>query len=714
MTSSPIAHTRLRPSKDGWRVVVGRMMAVTAMLLASYGMVTLVVIGRSDFITRDYAAHNALLAFGFGALTWIAIRRQPRNGAVWVAGWAASFTAIYLASTATALVLVGRYGFEVSIATARDFSPADLPGGVALILNPAMWAFIPGFGLVMTLGLLLFPDGRLPSPKWRWVALASLLVTAALSVVVAWLFRPGSTVPLGLSSNEYPGIGRLVDPLFGALYACSAMCGAGLVVGYRRSTGVRRQQYRWIAWGGATLTVSVISTSLSQPNIPNPPPGWVLVVGLFGVAALIASYGVAVTRYRLYEIDLVISRSLVYGMLAAFIGTVYVLVVVVIGSALGSGAGGLALSIAATAAIAAAFEPVRVRAQRWANRLVYGQRATPYSVLSDLMERLADAEEGHQLLSRMAELLADGTGASRATVWLGPVGDMEPAASWPTDPTTPALIRIEDQNVFPVMHDEEVVGALQVEMPPGVALSSAQRSLLSNLAGSAGLVLGYRRLNDSLAERARELAESRNRLVDAEDEERRRLERELHDSVEERILALKMEIERMTRWVAEQKASDLSSLLDPLAEEAQDALEEVRALAKGIYPPMLESEGLVAGLSTLAASAPVEVILNHEGLTRYPVDVEAAVYFDVSEAVTNAIKHGRPPIRVALVERGGLLRFVVTDAGPGFDPSETERRSGLENMRDRLEAVGGQLSVASRLGDGTTVTGEVPLAVAGV
>ncbi len=409
----------------------------------------------------------------------------------------------------------------------------------------------------------------------------------------------------------------------------------------------------------------------------------------------------------------VINRALVLVVLAGFITAVYALIAVFLGGLAGSSSDGLVLPIAATAVVAVAFEPVRHLSQSWADRLVYGRRSSPYQVLSTLTEQLASSEPGEGILTRVATLLRDGTGADRAAVWMGEPGAMAVGAVSPPESATVEGLRPDDDSVFLVRHDGAVVGALEVVKPAGSALSSIERSLVGDLAGSVGLVLGYQRLNDSLAKRAREVDESRHRLVEAEDSERRRLERELRDGAQHQLRVLAAEIETAREIAARRGATDLAALLAGLGEETQAAVEEISSLARGIYPPVLEGEGLLAAISALADGAPVPVIVDGAGLGRYPAEIEAAVYFNVSEAVTNAIKHGSPPIRVDLVGFDDRLRFEVIDSGSGFDVAGMKPGSGMNNMSDRLDALGGELTVESNVGSGTTIRGEVPTPVKG-
>jgi len=481
-----------------------------------------------------------------------------------------------------------------------------------------------------------------------------------------------------------------------------------LVVRYRRSTGEETLQIKWLAYAGGFLVFSVVIAQVTAGTLAVENGSWQDVIFGIGFGLLPAAIGIAVLKYRLYDVDLVVSRTVVLALLAGFITLTYALVVVGLGQLIGGE--GSALPIVATAVIAVAFEPVRHIAQRWANRLVYGNRATPYEVLSDLTRRLAQSEQGEGILERLSELLRDGTGADRATVWLGSQESMEPIATAPDDFGVDVVLDVDDDATFIVRHDGDVVGALEVVKPRGSAMSTAERALVADLAGSAGAVLGYRRLNDSLARRAAELEQSRTRLVDAQDDERRRLERDLHDGAQQLIVSLKVKIGLAAQIAGKHDAVELKQLLEGLSGEAQDALDEVRLLAKGIYPPVLVSDGLGAAISALAASAPVDVIVTKTELERYSAEIEAAIYFDVSEAVTNAVKHAAGPIEIDLNDRDGVLSFSVTDSGPGFEFAASNGGSGLQNMRDRLDAIGGTLTIDS--GDeGTTVTGRIPHAV---
>ncbi len=397
-------------------------------------------------------------------------------------------------------------------------------------------------------------------------------------------------------------------------------------------------------------------------------------------------------------------------MLAGFITLVYAGVVVGVGSLVGGSSVGW--SIGATALVAVVFEPVRDRVQRWVNRLVYGRRATPYEVLSDLTGQLAATEREEGLLDRMALRLAEGTGADRAVVWSANGSGFAPAASEPASNGEVEPVESLDAipgSVVSISHDGAVLGALSVESRRGDGLTPTELRLVEDLAGSAGLLMRRLRLDASLETKARELEESRRRLVDAQDVERRRLGRQLEEGAQAQVVALKDQLGLAEQQAHTEGAERAVGLIAQMALDTQDAIDQIQALANGIYPPLLEAEGLVAAVSALAEVAPVDVRMESDLSESYPLQVEAAVYFCISEALTNAVKHGEAPMTIEVSDRSGELTFKVSDSGPGFDVNRVRRGSGLDNMADRLDALDGTAVVESAPGGTTTIAGRVPL-----
>jgi signal transduction histidine kinase len=422
-----------------------------------------------------------------------------------------------------------------------------------------------------------------------------------------------------------------------------------------------------------------------------------------------ATIAIAILKYRLYEIDIVINRAVVYGTLAVFITLVYVGLVIGVGTLVGNNRSPL-LSAAAAAVVAVAFQPVRQWAGRLANRVVYGSRATPYEVLSDFAERIAGTYATEDVMPRMAEIVAAGTGAERTVVWLRIGDQLRAEASSDGMPVT-AVLRIDrdalppmpdGESAVPVTNQGELLGAISVRMPRGEPLTQSGERLIADVASQAGLVLSNARL-------IQELRASRQRIVNAQDQARRRLERNIHDGAQQQLVALAVKLRLMGSFVGKDAARE-REMADQLVADTQDALENLRDLARGIYPPLLQDAGLVAALQAQARKSPVPATVEADGITRYPQEQEAAVYFCTLEALQNATKYAAATsVVVHLGERDGQLTFDVTDDGTGFDPSVNGHGSGLQGMADRLEALGGHLDVVSGAGHGTIISGRLPV-----
>jgi signal transduction histidine kinase len=594
--------------------------------------------------------------------------------------------------------------------TALAATPHELRGGLtAAWLSQSLWP------LQLTLVVLLltvFPTGRPASIRWRRYAWAVVVAGAAIAVAAgaaSWAERGALE---SMEPNPFPGLLGIAFQLLAIfLVSAIAISAVGLVLRFRAATGLERQQLKLLAFAVLVLVGGVISGLVFDLA------GWgteALTVTLYsvGLLGIPVAIGVAVLRYRLYDVDVVISQTAAYTTLAVFITGVYVTVVVGLGSLLGAGAQSLALSIAATGLVAVAFEPVRRRTTGWANRLVYGRRTSPYQVLSGLVDRLAAAEPTQGMLARMAKLMADGTGAAQATVWLADKGQLVAAGGWPAMPESMQAGSMNDLLgvVHPVVHDDQLVGALQVLKPRGEVTTPAERRLLSDLAGSVGLVLDNQRLTTTLAARAAELRASRRRLVQIQDLERRRLERDLHDGAQQHVVALKVQIRLAERLARSHAMDQVADILAEVAGDAEVAVEEIRALARGIYPPLLESDGLAAALRSQVARLSVPVELRMDGIDRYPKDVESAVYFATLEAITNALKHAAPTrIVLALSEGDGHLVMEVADDGAGFDPSKLQEGTGLASIRDRIDALAGETHLTGIPGGGATLTTRVPV-----
>ena len=439
-----------------------------------------------------------------------------------------------------------------------------------------MWGL--GTGLPMFV-LLLFPNGTLPSRRWRPVAWVAGIAIAA--TFLGGAFAPGviSVTPGDHSVNPV-GIGgpagqalKALGSSFGLVLLSGLAAVVSLVFRFRRAESLEREQIKWLMFAGGLLVAAVIAgifvvNALGTNDFSNNIQNAIISGALIFVPLAI---GIAVMKYRLYDIDVVINKTVVFGALAAFITAVYVVLVVGVGFLIGAGdRPNTALSIAATAVVAVAFQPVRERVQRFANRLVYGQRTTPYEALASFSERIAGTYATEDVLPRTARVIADGLAAERAVVWLRAGDRIHPGAAWPENgagtPADGASIPLVGAafprsgvwtESVPVTYREQLLGAISVTKPRGDPLTPAEAGLLSDLAGQAGMVLSNVGLTadlqarlDEIARRAKELRDSRQRIVLAHDAERRRLERNIHDGAQQHLVALAVKL-RLARTLLE-------------------------------------------------------------------------------------------------------------------------------------------------------------------
>jgi signal transduction histidine kinase len=585
---------------------------------------------------------------------------------------------------------------------------------VGAILNSCTWLL----GLVPIIFLLplLLPDGRLPSRRWRpflWfvIAIVALLV---ILVLLGDRTLTGSSNRARLPNPLYgPAIGRVppIDPVFGVLFpAIFALSSVSMFLRFRRSRGAERQQIKWVTFGVGVAFVGIVLSGSFKDPVAN------AVVNAGGFLAFPVSIGIAVLRFHLYDLDVVVRKAVVYAALALFATLVYLAIVVGLGASLGQG--NSFLTMVAAVVVAITFQPVRGWLTRFANRLVYGKRATPYEVLSEFSERLGDAYADEDVLSRMARILGEGVAAERADVWLAVDRELRDVASWPAEQARLAPLPLANESlpaidgaerVYRVEQAGELLGALAVRKAPSDPLSPADEKLIADLAAQAGLVLRNVRLGEELRARLEDLKAAQKRIVSAQDEERRRLERNIHDGAQQQLVALAVKA-RLARSLAERDPAKTVKLLEGLEAETQDALENLRDLARGIYPPLLADQGLAAAVGAQGRKVPVPMALHADGVGRLPRDVEAAAYFSILEALQNVAKYAdatRVTVRMAAVD--GSLTFEVEDDGRGFSPVMASLGTGLQGIADRLTALDGAVEVRSSPGSGTTVAGRVPL-----
>ncbi len=661
---------------------------------------------------------------GFGVLIvllvlWISIgviivSRQPGN---W-AGWLFIITGAPFPLLALGQALVV---YELKV------EPGSVPF-IELLATLTEYALYP-IALVPLL-FLLYPDGHPPTPRWRW-AIRGLVGGTAVAVA-GFVVRPGpynAWIGDGILYENPLGIDALsgVAPLIilgGTVVAlaCALSSVVAVRMRFKRSTGEERQRMRvlvfvasiagaffalqWLIGLGAEL-LGVYGEEEDSP-----------IFGIFfGLTALTLAAGVplaylvAIFRYRLYDLDLVIRKTVQYGVVVvAFMLLGFVIVAAVPALVFGIGASTDVIpTLLFAGVLAAVFLWLRPRAVRLANRFVYGKRATPYEVLSEFSERVGETYSTDDVLPRMAQVVTEATGAQRADVWLLVGSQLRPEASWPAGAVVPAPRRlvgdvvepVAGEHVAEVRHQGELLGAITLEPAPDDPMNPAKELLVRDLAGQAGLVLRNVRLIE-------ELRASRQRLVAAQDAERRKLERNIHDGVQQQLVALTVQM-RLAEQLAERDPQKTREMLAGLQGQTNAALDDLRDLARGIYPPLLADKGLGAALAAQARKAAVPTTVEANDLGRYPQDVEAAVYFTCLEALNNTAKYAEASRAViTLAQRNGALEFTVSDDGRGFDQAESTGGTGLQGIADRLDAIGGTLRVESAPEEGTMLSGSIP------
>jgi signal transduction histidine kinase len=414
-------------------------------------------------------------------------------------------------------------------------------------------------------------------------------------------------------------------------------------------------------------------------------------------------------------------------LLAAYIGIVYGVVVLGGGWVLSIEGDSTGLTIAAAAVVAVSFPTVRRRAKEWANHLVLGSRTSSLETLHHFSQGVAGAYGADEVLSGMAHVLAEGTGARRAEVWVVVGEELRRGATWPAAASLPGepprpVDEWPDASTgidlcVPVQLETDLLGLLALASRSGRPFTAAEENLVADLASHASHVLQNVRLSAELAARSDDLAtqtadlrESRRRLVSARTAERRRVERNIHDGAQQHLVALLVRI-GLLPVLAETDEERAASELNSLHGLCDEALATLADLARGLHPRELTEDGLAAALSARVARVPEEIRTSVEadGLGRHPSDIEAAAYFACLEAVQNAVKYSQcSSIVLRLAEEAGALSFSVSDDGIGFDRTRVALGAGMTNMADRIEALNGTLEVRSAPSAGTTVTGRLP------
>ena len=573
--------------------------------------------------------------------------------------------------------------------------------------------------------MLLFPDGRLLSRRWQIVAWMAVL--GAVLRVIYDAFSPDPLETHSYVQNPFGVVegGTTYDVLSTAtlhswdswvaetlLFTSSLAALFSLFVRLHRAQGVERQQLKWFLYAGwpAVAFFSFIWDSFRRLYFPYLefldstfiPFQWIFTytyyIPAFALLFVPVFTYIAIVRYHLYDIDVVINRTLVYGALSACVVGIYVLAVVALGTVF-QARGNLAISLLATGFVAVLFQPLRIRLQRSVNSLMYGDRDDPYAVISRLGRRLETTLAPDTVLPTLVETIAQAMKLPYAAILLKEGEGFRTAAAYGSPRGEPETL--------PLVYQREEIGRLVLSpRAPGEAFSDADRNLLEDLARQAEVAVHAVRLTS-------DLQHSRERLVTTREEERRRLRRDLHDGLGAQLAGLNVQAGALRRLIP-QDPDAADDLVVELREELRSAIADIRRLVYNLRPPALDDLGLVEALHRLAErygseDEQLSVLMEvPEDLPNLPAAVEVAVYRITQEALTNVARHARAHscvVRLAVNEDVGLK---IVDDGVGI-PAERSAGVGLSSMRERASELGGSCVVEAAPEGGTRVLVRLPL-----
>lgn len=663
---------------------------LVSLVLAALSAVFQVLNRAAAIPGHPYWASNAVGAVTFGLLGALVASHRPDHRIGWL------FCAAGLLSAVG--VFAGEYGPYTAMT--METPETQMGGAVAMWVGNWSWwlVFIP-----LLLMLLLFPTGRLPSRRWRraaWAGSAGVALAAAGDALMPGPMRlMPSPNPLGIA-----GAAGVLDAFrFGGgvlLMSVGLAAVASLLRRLRRAQGVERQQLKWFAYAGGLSIALLVGAIVADARIGVRALG--PLAGTIGFSILLpTAVAVAVLRHGLWDVDVLINRTLVYGALTAGVVALYAFVVGSLG-ALFQASGSPSASLVAAALVAVLFQPLRARLQRGVNRVLYGERDEPYAVVSRLGRRLEGTLAPDAVLPAIVQTLTESLKLPYAAIALRQGEGLAVAAARGTPGS--GLLHL------PLVYQGEMVGELRLgPRAPGETFGPTDRRLLEDLARQTGVAAHAVRLTAHLQE-------ARERLVTAREEERRRLRRDLHDGLGPVLASQTLTLEAARRLVERDPAA-AGALLDDLLGQTKDAVADVRRLVYALRPPALDDLGLVSALREQAAqygyAGPHITIEVQEPLPPLPAAVEVAAYRIVQEALTNVLRHADAracTVHLALAgpSERPALRLEVRDDGRGL-PVSGRTGVGTASMRERAEELGGTCEIASPAGGGTRVRAWLPL-----
>lgn len=681
--------------------------ALIAIVIVTIGLIISVfaLIADGQRATFSHQFFTPVLTLSYCVVGALVASRHPRNPIGWMFCVTGFLSAVNMLSAGYSLY-----------AEIGDI-PETLPG-VTIAQWLDLWLWLPNTLLPFTFLLLLFPDGRLLSARWRPVAWAAGIGTAAMAFAVA--FSPEPSEFLGITGSNplgIPGAANAMNALiaFAAPLLLIGIFGsiASIAVRFRRSVGVERAQVKWLAYAAIFVIVGNFVGGIFWAISPGDPSAleFSIVMTFVTLVGIVLAAGIAILRYHLWDIDILINRTLVYGLLSALVITFYVVIVGLLGILLQTEES-LPIALIGTGIVAVSFQPLRERLQRRVNRLMYGERNDPYAVLGRLSERLEVVVASQSVLPTIVETVVEALKLPYAAITLKDGDDFVTAAEYTRTPVSERMSASEIETL-PLVYQTETIGQLILApRAPGEAFSQTDLRLLETIARQAGVAAYNVRL-------AQDLQHSRERLVSTREEERRRLRRDLHDGLGPVIAAMSFKLDAIHN-LADRDADTVKKLTAELKMQMQEALGDIRRIAYDLRPPALDELGLVGALKAHITAYNqlhgLQIRLEApENPPPLPAAVEVAAYRIALEAMTNVSRHAGAQHCCVRLSLPGDLWLEITDDGRGM--SEAVRAGvGLISMRERAEELGGVCVTETLPQGGTGVKARLPLppALAGI
>jgi signal transduction histidine kinase len=694
ISTIPVDTESAKHTHKMWFARLAMLLAATAIAVAcvAFGFGVFFLISSGDSVTLIWdGLFSLFIASAYAIVGMLVASRYPRNPIGWI-----FLTVSWLDTLNLILSVYHTYGPAIGV---TGYVPAifhDLWMPTTLI--PTIFVF------------LLFPDGHLISPRWRIVFWLAALGLVGTHLAVA--LHPGPLPLWGKETNTdgIPGLAGVLGIVL-QLTQLLLMIGilgslAAFVIRICRAQGIERQQMKWLGYALGLMLLSIVFSAITWLLLT----GNMLMVLLSDLMTYLALLGIAVAtsiailRYRLYDIDVVINRTLVYGTLTASVVLIYVLLVGGLGTFF-QAQGNLIIALLSTGLVAVLFQPLREWLQRGVNRLIYGERDDPIEALSRLGKQMEVALPSDQVLPVLVKTIAQTLRLPFAGISL--IGQQD------------ILFGQETENpvAFPFTFQGEAIGVLLASpRNPGESFTLAEMRLLQNLAGQAGAAVRNAQLTA-------DLQRSRQNIVTAREEERHRLRRDLHDGIGPTMAGLTLKLDAAKDLVLSglesgqtKELEEAVQLLGELKAQTQETVQNIRHIVHALRPPSLDVLGLIPALQAhfgqvvSPRSLVIQMNTSPPDFPRLSAAVEVAVYRIILEAVTNVIHHaGAGTCDVLLAIENGNLKIEIKDNGVGL-PKGYNRGIGLDSMRERADELGGRLELSSS-SQGTRVYAQIPISL---